>query len=375
MLKVMDTTGCETLLLSGEYSFPLRHESVITNVQSFLKKYFQDIDVKIVFLVRNPLTWMVSAYQQDLSFGWWPKNIWHYDRYDDLKSGYFGSIDNMVKAFGDSLVLLKFEDAVKDRDGLVGCFLKVASFPADEIKKLDITRENESRSLEAMELISFIDAKEPYLPFGYDGPNNPKRTPWDVKSLWVKGARFDFAYKDKLVLWEKLEESVRLLKENTGIDYTDYKIEKRPGPETYTGETIAGFIEAFPKLSPVLQKLFLEFFEKKYAETAQEKFKKLYFKDAIPNRIYELSQEVQNLKNENSSLKENIAILQNKIAGAENTQDSILRSHSWRFTKPLRKLSSCLRKLAGKGILLPAGLRDERGWVGSASGVYFDDRG
>jgi hypothetical protein len=207
----------------------------------------------------------------------------------------------MVKAFGDSLVLLKFDDAVKDRDGLVGCFLKAVRFPGDEIKKLAITKVNESRSLETMELISFIDAKEPYIPSGYDGPNNPKRIPWDTALLFfVKGAKFDFTYKDRLALWKRLKEPVRIFKENIGIDYTDYKIEEIPEPETYTDETINGFIEAFPDLSPVLQKLFLEFFEKKYAETAQEKFKKLYFKDTIPNKIYELSREVQNLKNENS---------------------------------------------------------------------------
>jgi chromosome segregation ATPase len=195
--------------------------------------------------------------------------------------------------------------------------------------------------------------------------------------LWAaKGAKFDFAYRDKLALWGRLEEQVRLLKENTGIDYTDYKIEEKSEPETYTGETINGFIEAFPKLSSVLQKLFLEFFEKKYAETAQEKFKKLYFQGTIPNRIYELSQEVQNLKNENSSLqttlntlqnengslrgttdtlrneitalKENIISLQNKTVDAENACNNILNSHSWRFTKPLRMVSSCLKKITGK---------------------------
>jgi hypothetical protein len=270
MLAVMDATGCETLLLSGECCLFLRHESAITNVQSFFKKYFQDIDVKIVLLVRNPLTWMISFYQHDLSLDQWPKNMWHDDRYDDLKSGYFDSIDNMVKAFGNSLVLLKFEDAIKDEDGLVGYFLKATGFPGDEIKKLAVTKENESRSLEALALISFIDIKEPYRPSALSGPNNPKRISWDIAPLWaVKGAKFDFTYKDRLTLWKRLKESVRLLKENTGIDYTDYKIEERPEPETYTSETIADFIEAFPKLSPVLQKLFLEFFEKKYAETAQ----------------------------------------------------------------------------------------------------------
>jgi hypothetical protein len=313
MLAVMEVAdGRETLLLSGEYGFALRHESATANIKSFLKKYFHGLDVKIVLVVRNPLAWLISLYQQDLSVGWWPKNMWSYDKYDDYKSCYFESLNNLLKYFGDSLVLLKFEDAVSDKDGLVGCFLKAIGFPEDEIKKLNITRENESRSLEAMELISFIDAKEPSVPSGYGGPNNPKRIQGDTMPLWaVKGAKFDFAYKDKLALWERLKEPVRLLKENTGIDYTDYRIEEQPEPETYTEETINGFIEAFPKLSPVLQKLFLEFFEKKYAETAQEKFKKLYFQGTIPNKIYELSQAVQNLKNENASLQGTINTLRN----------------------------------------------------------------
>jgi cell division protein FtsB len=310
--------------LSGEYSFSLRDESVTTNIKSFLGKYFQSVDVKIVLLVRNPLAWMISVYQQNLSGGQWPRNMRSYDRYDDLKSNYFDSINNSLKAFGDSLVLLKFEDTVKDEDGLVGCFLKTTGFPEDEIKKLNITRENESRSLEAMELISFIDGKEPYIPSGYGGPNNPRRSPWDTAPLCaVKGAKFDFAYKDKLALWERLKEPVRLLKENTGIDYTGYKVEEQPEPETYTEETINGFIEAFPKLSPVLQKLFLEFFEKKYAETAQKKFKKLYFQGTIPNKIYELSQAVQNLKNDNASLQGTINTLHDTVNTLRNENTAL----------------------------------------------------
>ena len=273
MLEVINATTCETMIISGEFWRQLWIDSTNINISEFLRKYFQDkgIEVTIIFLVRNPLTFMISLYQQALSSGSHRRFTGPFE--EGMRS--LNGIINLKKYFADSLLLLKFEDAVADKDGLVGCFLKAIGFPYEKIQDLNVEKMNEAACMEAMELIKYIEDKEPLL-LSKDGPINPNRRIHELLPLKnVKGVKFDLSYRDKKELWERLRETVQSFKENLGIDYTDYKVPTPSGQKTYRKETIQGFVEVFPKLSPVLQKLFLQFFEKKYTETAQEKFKML----------------------------------------------------------------------------------------------------
>jgi len=337
MLKIINTTECETLIFSGEIFFALYDEQYCINLQTFLIKYFRNsgIETIIICFIRNPLTRIISARQQLISAG-------NFNRRDDLYDNKIlrikGSINNVQKYFSNFLILLKFETAVKDKDGLVGYFLKAIGFPEREIFYMDISKVNESRCMEVIELCCYINDKEPYCLYGERGLTNKKRQLWDLNPMWdIKGAKFDFLYQNKVELWERLKEFVKYLKENTGIDYTDYQVPPSSEQETYSEKTIQGFIEAFPKLSPVLQKLFLEFFEKKYKETTQEKFKRLYFEDksSISQKIY------NTLYEENARLT---TLLQETI----EEKDALLSSLSWRITKPLRKAKKIVKRILGR---------------------------
>jgi len=288
MLRVINTSECETLILSGEYFHDLWLDSTIENMKSFINQYFQSNGIKtsIVYFVRNPLAWLISSLQQQVfSRGYSNKN----DDYFDFRMKQYEGVLNLKKHFSDSLLLLKFEDACLDKDGLVGHFLKKIGFPEEELKNINISRINESRCMEVMEFAYYVESVEPRYPYTDYKRENINRFHKDTNSLRnIKGVKFDLSYQSKTELWGRFQETVHNIKKNTGIDYTDYEI---PLPslleqEPYSDETIQGFVKAFPKLNIVLQKHFLKFFEKKYMETAQAKFKKLHFKDSIPWSVY-----------------------------------------------------------------------------------------
>jgi hypothetical protein len=294
MLDVMHTTNCETLLMSGEITGFFVNDKVIANLIEFFERYFSGIDVALLVFVRNPLTWLISLYQEHFSMGVFHiGSFWKFDWYAEVIRHYREGFSNLMKNFKGVVSFKKFEDCVNDKNGgLVGSFLTAIKFPQEEIKNLRVHRDNDSRQWEVMELISFMEDREPHILIGVG--ENPNRIPWDTKPLYkIKGPKFDFAYEDKLALWERVQDTVKWLKENIGIDYTDYRPEKNPEVQTYSEETIDGFIEAFPKLNPVLQKLFLEFFEKKYGRTAQVKFKRLFFAGSVPWKIYDMNLKVK----------------------------------------------------------------------------------
>ena len=288
MVKVINDAEFETLILSGEYFDELWLDSTIENIKSFIQKYFHSngIETKIVYFVRNPLTWLISSLQQQIfSKGYLNKNGDYFENRIKQYEGVF----NLIKHFSDSLILIKFEDACLDKDGLVGHFLKAISFPEEELKNINILRKNESRCMEVVEFINYIESAEPRHPYNNYKYGNPSRSAKDLKCLMdIKGIKYDLPYQSKIELWHRFIETIHLLKKNTGIDYTDYKVPP-PSPceeEAYNMEALQGFIEAFPKLNISLQRHFLKFFEKKYMETAQIRFKQLHYENSIPWKIY-----------------------------------------------------------------------------------------
>jgi|GEM_PF-2345174 len=357
MIKVINSTKCDTLIISGEYHWDLYSDSTIEKMKDFLNTYFKSngIEVFIILLIRNPLNWIISSFQQDLSAGMYQRNI---DYFDNKIMQYQG-ITNLKKHFSDSLILLKYEDAIIYKDGLIGFFLKNIGFPESNIKKLSNIIVNESRCFEVMEFINYIEDIEPIAYLGYGGPINPNRyidpkrflnvnmNTGDLQPILdIKGSKFDFTFQEKLALWERLKETIQILKMTTGIDYTDYQVPIIHRQKTYSDETIQSFIDAFPKLSPALQKLFLKFFGKKYSETLNSKFKKLYFEGSYPWKIFSLYEETKKLSDEKLMLiSENTKLAEETRAlSSENTrlaeETRALSNENTRLTEETRALSS-----------------------------------
>jgi len=287
MLQVMKNTTCETLILSGEYFAELWLDSTIKNIKKFIHRYFEShgIETTIIYFVRNPIPWLVSSLQQQVyTKGFMNKNG---DFFEIRMKQYEGFL-NLQKHFSDSLILLKFEDACQDEYGIAGCFFRKINFPDAEIANINFIRKNESRSIESMEFIHYIESVDPRYPYAHYRRFNANRSLKDLQHLLdIRGIKFDLPYESKVELWNRFKNVVNLLKESAGIDYTNYEIPKiSENQEMYSEQTIQDFIEAFPKLSFVLQKHFIKFFEKKYMETTQVRFKQLHFKDSIPWKIF-----------------------------------------------------------------------------------------
>jgi len=290
LLKVISNSDHETLILSGEFFRTLYLSSTTEKIGAFIKKVFYDnnIDVTIIYYIRNPLNWINSwSAQIFFSSGYLSRNA---DFYETAIKQYNG-IFNLQAHFSDCLKIIKFEDACQDKDGLAANFLKAIGFPESAIKNIDMSgsNRNESRSMEVIEFVHFVEAMEARSSLGNYKRYIPSRFYRELKPLrYIKGVKFDLPFQSKTELWARLQETVTHLKENSGIDYTAYKIptESSSAQQCYSAETTQEFIEAFPKLNLIIQKYFLSFFEKKYMETAQEKFKLLYFPGSIPYTIY-----------------------------------------------------------------------------------------
>ena len=286
LTNVINTTESETLILSGVYYGSYYLDSAVENLKNFIEEYFtsKGIETRIILFARNPLTHLISRFQQKLS----PGDLEHgIERFEQIKGGIlsYEGIWSLKIKLNESVTVLKFEDAVKDEDGLVGFFLKAIGFPKEQLRDLKVITANESRSQESIELINYIEEKEPIYPFGKNKPVNINREKFGndlIPIMKLEGLKFDLPHEDKLVIWELVKETVNHLKEHAGVDYTDYKIPPPRQQETYSEETIKNFIDVFPKLSPAIQKLFLEYFEKKYTETGDSKFQKLYSKGSVP---------------------------------------------------------------------------------------------
>ena len=287
MLNIINN-GCEgeTLLISGECFHLFFSDLLVENLREFIKNYFisNGLEVSIILLIRNPLSWTISSLQQKIFNCSYPRNVDFFENRMQI----YEAVNNLKKNFPDCITLLKFEDAILNKDGLVEYFLKAISFPDESIKDFNIIRAGESRCMEVIEFVNYVESIEPLALKNNFEKTNPNRT---TKDLWhirhINGVKFDLPYHSKAELWERLQKTVKNLKECAGIDYSNYTLSaSMTSNETYSEQTIQGFLEAFPKLSPVIQKLFLKFFEMKYAETAQARFKQLYFKGSAPWRIY-----------------------------------------------------------------------------------------
>ena len=286
MQKVINNTPCENLIISGEYFHELYLDSTIVNIKKFIQKYFEanGIDVAFVIFLRNPADWIISFLQQrTFRYGFHHKQ---HDFFEWAMRRYKGVI-NFYKHFHSSLKILKFEDACLDKDGLVGHFLKTIGFPEEKLADIVMHRANESRSMEVMEFSCYIESIEPLFPRNFRH-YNPNRFNGDLDCMInINGAKFDLPYQGKIELWNYMQETIHLVKESTGIDYTTSPPPAQHAqPLLYSEETIQGFIEVFPKLSIVLQKHFLRFFEKRYMETGILRLKQLFYKDSIPFKIY-----------------------------------------------------------------------------------------
>jgi hypothetical protein len=290
MTKAMNGVQYDVLILTGSYFLALRNLSVMNRMRDFIECHFSGVEVRFILYLRNPLEFIISYFQQLHSFGLWSSGS--VDQWEWPIEAYRMALRNLLEYYPGRIMLYKFEDAVQDKNGLVGHFLRNVEYPVNEVDKILTVMENKSRTCEAMEIISYIEDKEPSR---VNGIINPKRHYRDAYLLTeILGARFDFNYHDKLAMMSRLRPVYDYLK-GIGFAYSDYKVEPKPMPETFGQECVQDLIRIFPKLNMNIQKLFLDFFQKKYTEIGQLKFRVLFDNDSPVRKIYQDNVKMQEL--------------------------------------------------------------------------------
>jgi hypothetical protein len=250
------------LIISGEDISLLS----VVNLNAF-KTYLMslsanDITIKVMIYIRNPVPWSISAIQEKIKGGQTYQSAFQY-MLTNVENIFRETIDKFVQVFGkENINVYPFEEAVAHKYGLIGYFLAALGFNDSEINEFNAIRANESISLIAVDILSFINDKVPIIK---DGKLNDKRTDGDIISLLnIRGPKFDIPFSDKKKLFESSQEDIKWLKDHYGIDYSNLK---EPEPETnnindeFTEETLMDIKNAYasPLLSQTLRDLVIEY--------------------------------------------------------------------------------------------------------------------
>lgn len=246
------------LIISGEDISVLS----IDNLNA-LKKYLKsistnDVSIKVVVYVRDPVSWSASVIQQRIKGGTTFQNSL-LDLRAYLKNYFFNIVNKFIQVFGkESINIYAFEEVVKHKYGSVGYFLSTLGFDNREISQFKIIKANESISFIAADILSFINEKIPVIE---DGKLNAKRTPNDFSYFSViKGPKFDLPNTIKKELFQFCQDDIKWLKENFGIDYLKLPQESQINHE-FTEEITEGIKKVYynDQLSILLKGLVLDY--------------------------------------------------------------------------------------------------------------------
>lgn len=149
--------------------------------------------------------------------------------------------------------------------GPLGHCLSVLGMNHNEITEFNIVYANQSISLIAGEIISYINEK---LPLFKDGKMNELRSNGDINPfLNVKGFKFDIPYSHKEKILENSREDIEWLKKNWGIDYSTVQIRRTDNFNPYLSDEIIEEIkQACFEVSESLRSLVLEYLQMKLME-------------------------------------------------------------------------------------------------------------
>jgi len=107
--------------------------------------------------------------------------------------------------------------------------LKETGLSQDIIQEINLVNSGESRCMEVLEFVNYLESIEPFSPKNNFRSTNMNRR---IKDLFhvkkIKGIKFDLPYESKIELWKRLQQSVNSLKENTNIDFTNYNLPPPP---------------------------------------------------------------------------------------------------------------------------------------------------
>jgi hypothetical protein len=262
------------LIVSGEDISHLSYGNLNDLKDYIMSISTNNVTIKVIIYVRNPISWSISTVQEQIKGGKTYQDSLIHIR-NNLKNYFRNKIDKFVQVFGKEYIdVYSFEEAVVHEYGPVGHFLSMLGFNNSEISRFDIIRANESISLLAGDMLSFINEKAPMIK---DGKIHEKRIYGDiVPFLGIKGPKFDVPYDFKEKLFKECQDDIKRLKDKYGIDYSSIPVKSQIN-YNFTKQTIRDIKKVYsnPQLSKHLRELVIEYLQKQLKNSTNPKSKLL----------------------------------------------------------------------------------------------------
>lgn len=201
--------SCENLLFLSSVEMENLKNFIATNCKERVK-------FKVIMCVRNPVSFIPSIYQEDRKTCY----LSGFDFEKGVIESQYSNIDMPSKVFDkNDLVTYSFEEACTHKQGPVGYFFSLVGLSDEDINKLTYIKDNEGSCQEAVNIISFINDREPLY---IDYKINKKREAWDwIELRNIIGSKF---YLENYIIENtvnSIQDKLIFLKNEFEIDYTN----------------------------------------------------------------------------------------------------------------------------------------------------------
>lgn len=208
-------------IFSGEDLYHLTYKN-LNRVRMLLELLIPNCEIKVIFVVRNYLSYMNSSTQQAAKGGSIEKDVLRIRR--KKKEFFRRAVRNIRNVFGaENLELYAFEDSLKHHRGPVGYFLDRIGLDEKAIESMEIQRKNESFSDRATKMIFWLNEISARID-GVKYADNNKIRKFNKRFSCISGtSRYTLDRRKIRRLYSIMLSEARWLKEEFDIDYLDCK--------------------------------------------------------------------------------------------------------------------------------------------------------
>lgn len=302
------------LIVSDEFLITLSQNELNVLKELFQENSKYELEFVVVILIRNPISYIDSAYQQSVKGGH------KFDKQLDIAINYFvehiyrkAIEDRFCVVFGrENTYVYSFEILIKTESGIVGGFLQAVGMDEIEIDKLTIIRTNDSLTQIGTEVVEelnkqFRDLTKKDIDF--------YKSPYIELLYALKGEKFKLEYDKMEEYLKNIDQDLEWLKNEYNIDYTNFRQElTQVGREKihYLSDyELQSLLRVFNMSDALLKDCIFKVLENKYPTSVTE-FKKYCKSERVINSndiIYRLtdhptvfSNDINNIENQLDTL-------------------------------------------------------------------------
>ncbi len=248
LARMLHKPDVPTLVLSGELFSVLERPDMET-LRDRLGEHCSRL--RVLALIRNPLSFMESTLQQRVRGGKLPDP-------GDLAALERRRYLRLHRVFGDCLEVLNFDECAGSDLGLVGSFYRACGVAENALTDLDVGTANPRTSLEAFRLMRAINERYPNLDHH---PASALRRPRDMQSLHaLPGARFSWRECNDPAVAETARRESEWFAENTGLVFPEPA--EPPAEEPWSFATLACLEDSIRDIEhPLLREVAIEYLQ------------------------------------------------------------------------------------------------------------------